>query len=592
MNIIYVLSLLFLVICFMLYKRDDDKVCFVSSLVYAIGLLLCYNTFIVFLLYLIKVQGSLLLYGIINFVIGSIILLLSFYKNTKKFQKYIIDKKRISIILGLIVMVFLVGCFRFRGFEAISYESGDSAIHYRHALEFSQELNILDKSNNSDRIFNHFVRVMPISYINCGFLFNIFPKIETYKLYLYFNVFVLVLSSLVFFITIMNIFKENKKNYIYALYFSLFYTLGFPFNSMIMGFCYLSISIIVINLLYLTIFKFKSSFNHGVVYKIIVIFLLTFSCFYSYYLFMPVIYLSLGIYYIMMYRKKEISLKQMLLYGGITLVIPFIMGFCYFIVSLFIEGKGDHLVNLIGTWGYSYTNILPIYFFIGLTVYFVSLFKKKKDINYLKLNIYSISVFIFIFLVLYIVKFADSYYFFKWFSLYWLLMLIYFVNKIERFKKIFYVFISGFVIFNVFVYAHPNSDFGMTAIRTNVFSWNTFMLAEDRIVYDKDELKLLDYGIKYRDECSYDGRLLMSGIPSKNVWFYSITDLIPVSFNVDGDWTKLNVNSAIEVSDWYNVLKESKCLLYYYEGRELNIDENKYDILYENKSGLLIKRKY
>lgn len=586
------LSLIYLMICFMLYRKNDKKICFLSSLVYSLGLLLCYNTFIVFFLYLIGMSGSLLLYGIINVVIGSIILILSLCKKKDRIQRYSFDKKNSVVILGLIILVFLVGCFRFRGFEAISYESGDSAIHYRHAVKFSDNLSILDKNNNDDRIFNHFVRVMPISYINCGFLFRMFPKIDMYKLYLYFNVFVLVLSSLVFFVTIMNVIKNKKNGYGYALILSLFYTLGFPFNNMIMGFGYLSLSIIVINLLYLTIFEFNGNFDKNIVYKIIVIFLLTFSCFYSYYLFMPVIYLSLGLYYIMMYKKKKISLKQMFLYGGVTLIIPFVIGFCYFILSLFFEGKGEHLVNLIGTWGYSYTNILPMYFFIGLTAYFVYLIKKKDKVDYLKLNIYSITVFIGLFLILYVAKFADAYYFFKWFSLYWLLMLIYFVNKIERFKKIFYGIVLVLGVFNIFVYMNPASSFGMVAMRTNIFSWNSFMLNDGREIYNKDELDLFSNSMKYKEDCTYDGRFLMSGEPAKNVWFYTLSDLVPVYFDADGDWTKLNVDSAIEINNWYDMLDDYKCLIYYYEGRNPEIDNDKYDVLYENNSGLLVRRKY
>lgn len=591
MNVIYVLSILYLMINFILYKRNDNKMCLFSLIIYACGLLFCYNTFIVFLFYMIGIKGSLLLYGIVNIIIGTFLLLMSIFKH-KRIQKYSFDKKKLVVILCLGIIVFLVGCFRFRGFDAISYESGDSAVHYKHALEFSDNLSILDSSNNKDRIFNSFVRVMPISYINCGLLFNIFPKIDTYKLYLYFNVYFLVLSSLIFFITIINVLKDKKKSYIYAMVLSLFYTLGFPFNNLIMGFCYLSLSIMVINLLYLTIFGFKGNFDKNIVYKMIIIFLLTFSCFYSYYLFMPVVYLSLGIYYIMMWKKKEISLKQMFLYGGFTLVIPFIMGFCYFILSLFMDGKGEDLVNLIGTWGYSYTNILPIYLFIGLTIYFIYLLKKKDKFDYIKLNIYSISLFIILFLFLYIIKFADAYYFFKWFSLYWLLMLIYFANGLERFKKIFYVVVLSLGIFNIFVYMYPDKPIGNIAMRTNIFSWNSFMLNEGRIIYDKEELELLEQSMNYRDECSNEGKFLMSGAPAKNVWFYTITDLVPVYFDADGDWTKLNVNSAIRIDDWYSMLNESRCLIYYYEGRESDIDDIKYDILYENSSGVVLRRKY
>ena len=255
MKYIYILSVIFLFVFFLLYKKTDKKICFWSAIIYSLALLVCYNTFIVYIAYLLKLDGSLLLYSIINFVVGSILLVLTFIRK-KGIQKYSFDKRKLIVILLVGLIVFLVGFFRFRGFNEISYESGDSAVHYRHALVFSEELTILDESNSRDYVFNKFVRVLPISYINCGFLFNLLSGFKTYIVFSIYNVLFLVLSALVFFITIIDIFKYNKKDYIYGLILTIFYILAFPLNNFIMGFCYFGISIMVINLLYLTIYHF------------------------------------------------------------------------------------------------------------------------------------------------------------------------------------------------------------------------------------------------------------------------------------------------------------------------------------------------
>ena len=86
MSIFYVLSVIYLVVMFLMYRKKTSKLCIISALVYAIALLFCYNTFVVYFLYLIGINGSILIFSIINYFIGSIIGLLILKE--KKIQKY------------------------------------------------------------------------------------------------------------------------------------------------------------------------------------------------------------------------------------------------------------------------------------------------------------------------------------------------------------------------------------------------------------------------------------------------------------------------------------------------------------------------
>ena len=154
------------------------------------------------------------------------------------------------------MVVILIGCFRFRGFTTISYESADSSVHYRHALSFVDNLEILNKNNSNDLVYGNFRAVMPISYVNCGFMMKILDSVPTYKVFMLFDVCCLMISSLLFFVTIINILK--KKNYFYSVGLTLMYLLGFPLNNLLFGFCYLGLGVMVINLLFLTVIKIKS----------------------------------------------------------------------------------------------------------------------------------------------------------------------------------------------------------------------------------------------------------------------------------------------------------------------------------------------
>lgn len=599
MNIVFVLSIIYLIILFLLYKKNDKKMCLLSSIIYSVGLLFCYNTTIVFLMYLLGIKGSLLLYSIINLLIGSSLLIVTL-KKRMGIQKYYLDKRKLALMLSLIVIIFLVGAFRFRGFDVISFESGDSAVHYRHALEFSEELSMLDKVNSKDDVYNNFFRVMPISYINCGFIFNIFSGAKTYITFLYYNVFCLIMASLIFFVTVINIFKFDKKSSFFAMFLSLLYTLSFPFNNMIMGFCYLSLSIIVINLLYLTILYLKDNFKKDIIIKAVVILFMTFSCFCSYYLFVPVIYLSLGLYYIFLWKKKKLVFKEMCLYIIVTLIIPFIIGFSYFLITLYFDDGVGSIGKLINMWGYSYNNITPTYIFMALTVYFVYEFMKKNkgksivkefmNIDYLKLNVYVLTLYVCFFLLLFILRLSDLYYYYKLYSFYSLLLVLYFVPKLLKHKNICYIFALVVFCFNIFAYNNTNNKISLAVARTNIFTWNTYTLIDNRITLDEDEMKMMEESQKYYDECVQDGKFLMLGSAEKTIWLYSITDVIPFWGSEKDNLKNLYKQTIPSFYIWDEAMFDYRCLIYYYEGNEVKVDNNKYKILYENSAGAIVKR--
>lgn len=591
MNILFVLSMVYLMVLFLLYKKNNKEICFVSSLIYSLGLIFCYNTFITFLVYISGINGSMLLYSIINFLIGTIILLVILKK--RGIQKYYIDKKRVTAVLCITIIVFLIGCFRYRGFEAISYESGDSAIHYSHAIKFSESLTLLDRTNSRDYVYGAFVRVMPISYVNCGFLFNILSGIKTYKLFAYYNVYCLILCALIFFTTVINLFKSKKKDYLYGIILTIFYLLAYPFNSFIMGFCYLGLGIMVINMLYLTIINIKETFTDNILFKLIIIFLLTFSCFYSYYLFVPAVYLILGIYYIFLWKNKNINFKQFLLYGLITLIVPFIMGFCYFLVTLFIDEGVGRVVELVGNWGYCYNNITPLYLFIFVSSYFIYLLIKKKKINGLKISMSVMTLYVTLFLILYIFKVVDSYYYYKLFSLYWLILLLFFAQNIFKFKKIFYVFCIVLLGLNVYIYNNSSSKFASFMINSNIYSWNTITMIDENIIFDKNEVEIMEKSMKYQEDCmnKYDYKFLVLGDVLKNIWYYSVTKAVPVIGDVEKNQHNLYLNLVPDLVTWYYGMEEYKCLIYYYEDEEVKLNESKMEVLYSNDAGAIIKRK-
>ena len=256
MKFIYLLSVFYLIISFLAYKKNNKKISIVSSIIYTIGLLFCYNTVIVCFYTFLKIKGSLLVLSLFNYGIGSILNFISLKR--KEIQKYMVDKKEFLMVICILLIAFLIGFFRFRGFTTISYETGDPAIHYRQALHFKEELEILGMENSKDIVYVDFYRALPISYVNSGLLLNIFSEVSSYQLFTIYDVLCYSLYSILFFITIFSILGEKRKHLFYSFVLTLLYMLAFPLNNLVFFFCYLGLGFMFINLLVLARKSFKS----------------------------------------------------------------------------------------------------------------------------------------------------------------------------------------------------------------------------------------------------------------------------------------------------------------------------------------------
>ena len=354
MRIVYCLSILMLLFSFLLVKKNRNKLNIIHSVIFSICLLLCYQAVVVFLVGFI---GSLVYYSVINCVVSIIIFFVSYKR--KEIQKYYFNKREFVLFFVILLSSFLVVWIKFRGFDVINYLSDDSSIHYRAALGFSKNLVIYDKNNSFDLIYD-FRRMMPFNYINAGFFIKIFNFLPSYKVYLLFDSFCYMLYSLLFLVIIVREF--DKKNYFYYYVVTMLYVLGFPFNNLLFGFGYLGLGVMVVELVYYFIKFVGNVLDDNVLFNNIILFILCLSLFLSYYLFVPFLYLSLFIYYVIMFKKGKFSFRVLLLYIIFSLIIPFSVGFVYFVLPGFFTS--GNVIFAISNWGLIYDNKTPMYVFI------------------------------------------------------------------------------------------------------------------------------------------------------------------------------------------------------------------------------------
>lgn len=586
MSIIYILSLLLLMILFLLYPKKNKEVCILASIIYFIGFLFCYNTVIVYFSSLFSLGGSLLYYSLINFVVFFLLGVILIKK--KSVQKYYFDRKKFIVLFCIIIITLLIGYVRFSGGNILSYESGDSAIHYKEALFFSEELELLDDKNSLDIIYGSFDRIMPISYINGGLFIKLCSFIPTYKAFILYDVLCFTLGSVLFLMTVFKVFKQ-KNNYFYQFIVTLLYVLAFVLNNLIFGFCYLGLGVMVVNLLLLTIIDINKRFDDNILEKLVFIFIINFTLFYAYYLFVPSTYLTLGLYYIYLWKKKKMTFRNLIIYGIITLIIPFGIGFLHFILPMFMPSDGGVGVEAVGQDGYIYNNITLMYLFFVFVWYLVNdYFRNKRKINYFNLCLYVLSGYIMIFFLLYLFRFSSLYYFYKLFYLYWIFFIILLGYRFISYKKYVYILFSLIVMGMVFVGVFPDSKVTSFMTKINIYNWNIRQFAKDKTLFNEGEFLLLEKSVEYKNICEYRDEFLVIGNPLKNIWFYSVVDSVPVLNHIVEDRSQF-YRTNLSFRYWDN-LSNYKCLVYFYEDKDISFQKEKYDILYENDEGVILKK--
>ena len=412
-GIIFFISTIALIISFILIKKVNKKISILTSIGIALVLDMCYNAFLCYVLTFFTIPNKLYILAIINFLI-SIILIIKILKKDKnnKFnlQEYSINK--MDVIATLVILIITLGvAYANFGFPFnIKYESGDPATHYLTSVKFMQDERLLTVSE--DKVFKSFESRKFASYVNSGLIMKCFEEkidiIDNYVIFIAFGIFILYLTGYLIYFVMCN-FAKNTKAKVLALILSILCILGYPLNSLLFGFEYMSLSFtIILAIIEMMIIikedKIKMSYN------LIILFLLNFGLFCSYYMFVPFVYPAEWIYLcIYSYKKdKKIICKNNILMLTITLLVPFLLGYIYHmepnIYKILINKtiNTDEILDIpirlmesgFNTFGYIYTNLYSNFIMLAPLALYVVI-RKFKENKFLSI--------LFIFNVLYIV---------------------------------------------------------------------------------------------------------------------------------------------------------------------------------------------
>ena len=97
--------------------------------------------------------------------------------------------------------------------------------------------------------------------------------------------------------------------------------------------------------------------------------------------------------------------------------------------------------------------------------------------------------------------------------------------------------------------------------------------------------------MNYHDICVNNNHFPMVNNGIKRIWYYVITDTIPVIWPATGNVQILYDYVLPSFRIWEYVSDEYPCVVYYYENGEIDVDLERYEILYDNDIGAIIKRR-
>ncbi len=398
MGILYIITLIILGISFMMFKKTDEKINFIKWLIIYFVSLFGYNVVIGMVLGLLNITADIWLLSIINLVVA---LVLSYrvirYKDIQKYFVRKLDIAGIVIILAIFTVMFVKDLYIYKG--DITHFAVDSSIHYRAAKHYSDNLNIF--VNVEDKTFFNFNVMQTGAYINDGIFMNVINGItglDHCYIYQMFETLVLFLSGFAFYSAVMEK-VETKKGLIGTVILFALYIYGYPYNSWIYGFSYLSVGIMMVAML-LTVVEMlysKEKINKALVIALIGI--CGTGLIFSYCLFVPAVFAGICIYTFLKDFTVEgktflkIFKKTTLIVTGMLLVITAV-GICYlFIPTFYIEGQTD-LVNALKIDGAIYsekfTNFIPYIPFAVL--YFAELIKRIKNKNLRYMDVFAVCI--------------------------------------------------------------------------------------------------------------------------------------------------------------------------------------------------------
>ena len=580
MNIIYLLTIFIMIILHILIYKKEEKENLLKWIAITIVINFCYNIFVCVILSFIKIPSTLITLSILNIII-SIMLGIKIYKD-KKIQKYEISKIDILalILMGIIVIVTVIKQY---GIPInIKHEITDATVHYFVADEFYHYSQLLVNGNSDILNMWHVDFFMPGAYINTGILFKIFSGIisETYfcQLYFIFDISIWFLSGILMYVFL----SKNKK--IVPLIFSIIYMLGYPLNSLLSGFSYLSLALDIIIAILIVNREEIDKY-----YKIILMFLLNFGMFFSYYFFAPVVYLAIFLQIIIEIKKnnEKIFSKENIIKILYTLILPGTVGVLFFVVFQFLKFNTNPVsnsANIISKNGDIYMNFIGnVIIFLLLSIYQIIYCIKNKKVKLENIMLILNIIFLAILYIGMKTEKVSEYYYYKTYYLLWILLISvgYFgLEKITQKRKLISYMCLGIYCTGLIATSITNQSLYVF----DIYRENDRMIQEDKVIISFEELELLNHYNTNVNTIKQDTYVTVT-TGSRAIWIYVITRNPYIYIDLAFGDNVIDIEQFLQTDNKYFVLLKND-----YKGDYENLNLENVKVLFENEAGMILEK--
>lgn len=623
MGIIYLISVLILLIVFILVKKSEKQIDIISFLCISIVALLSYNTFICFVLTFFTIPITLGILVLINLAV-SLPFIVLIIKN-KQIQKYNFNKIDLLYISLITIAILAVAYLNFGFPFDVNYETGDPSLHYLTSLKFAESEALLPNIEY-DEVYGDISVRKPASYVNSGLLMKSLSKdldsIECYDIFASFSIFTLLLTGITLYSALKK-FSKNKEHNFFAFLVSLICTLGYPLNSFLFGFEYLSLGLLILCAIIDLVYYYDNKLIKFP-YIVTLFSLLNFGLFFAYYMLIPFVYAALWIHFcISNYADtKKIITKKLLILLIITLLIPFILGYIYHlmpelyavIINQTLENKNvmdfsSYIVNKgLAVNGYIYINRYSnILLLLPLTIYLFVKKVKDKEIEkerFILLLLFFTIIFIEILLIgncfdKVSIYYISKNYFALWiilaFTNYKALVLISEKNKWLS-RLLIYAYISLAIICTIFSnvkveYWVKRNPYENVLSVMDIFGANKTILCDKPREYTQKELEILRY---VKDNLDYNSKIEV--VTDENAYYWQYVLLRYVNKE---DYFKENPRGQMELTiKWQlleNKINKVDYIVYFNKSEKYNELKDKMfensEIIFENSAGGILKYK-
>ncbi|MBP3255728.1 MAG: hypothetical protein J6M60_04495 [Clostridia bacterium] len=595
MEIIYIIVSAILLVSTILIKKSDEKQNLLFWIVTSIVINLCFNVFCSFAVTLVHLKSTLVVLSIVNTVL-SIVLLYRIIKK-KEIQKYYIKVKDIIVFAILLILVLFIGYKHYGLPIQIKYETTDPAVHFDFAKTYY---------NTQSTPAGELKTIMPGAYTNTGILFTLFAnyvgEINLYKVYIVIDVVMLFLIAAAFYIGLTHKTDSILKT-IVAFIGTLIFVFGYPLNSMIFGYQYLSLGILIMVSITSMVYYIKHRELRDI-YLIIYMFLLTFGIFFTYYFFVPIMYSAIGLYMLFDFIKNRKDGKNIFSIFTIrnvvtvlvVLIIPTIIGICYFILPGLSSEAGTDASH-ISSEGYCYRNLYSnfIVFIPFVLFYCIDKLKSKRN-NFTTICMIITTIFTAGILYMALTGKASSYYYYKTYFLISILIMQIVVKSIYKLmdnKQGIYGYSFLFVYVAIILACVFNLD-GRIANRNflvnpvshmadlvDIYAFNIGKLQEDANIYNTEQLKAIKYlkdnGINKEELKIYGNHLQM-------LWANDLAKITETE-----DVRELQIPVELDVEGWLKD-ENKKYYLCLNADEEIDLSSDRYVVDYKDKDVIILKK--